>query len=45
MLQTLQLMEIAEYSAVTKVANFATLVSTYTEGERMQLINLQHEAL
>ena len=32
MLQTLQLLELADYSAITKVANFATLVSTYTEG-------------
>ena len=32
MLQTLQLVELADFSAVTKVANFATLVSTYTEG-------------
>ena len=33
MLQTLQLLELADYSAITVVANFATLVSTYTEGE------------
>ena len=32
MLQTLQLLELSDYSAITKVANFATLVSTYTEG-------------
>ena len=32
MLQTLQLLELGDYSAVVKVANFATLVSTYLEG-------------
>ena len=37
MLQTLQLLELADYSTVTKVASFATLVSTYTEGMVLSL--------
>ena len=32
MLQTLHLLELVDYSAITVVANFATLVSTYMEG-------------
>ncbi len=32
MLQSLQLLELGDYSSVVKVANFATLVSTYLEG-------------
>ena len=33
MLQTLEMMELADLSAVMLVANFATLVATYTEGD------------
>jgi DNA excision repair protein ERCC-2 len=32
MMHSLQLIELSEYSSLTKIANFATLVSTYTEG-------------
>lgn len=33
MLQTLEMIELADLSAIMLVANFATLVSTYTEGK------------
>lgn len=33
MLQTLQLLELSDFSSVVRVANFATLVSTYLEGK------------
>ena len=33
MVQTLEMMELADFSAIMLVANFATLVSTYTEGD------------
>ncbi len=38
MLQSLQLLELADFSAVIKVANFATLVSTYLEGNNIIIL-------
>lgn len=40
LLRTLEIADIADFSAVTLIANFATLVSTYSQGLK-QLSNLR----
>ena len=45
MLQTLHLLELVDYSAITIIANFATLVSTYTEGVLALALHLSIEII
>ena len=37
LLRTLELADLADFSSLTLIANFATLVSTYTKGKRTGL--------
>lgn len=39
LLRTLEISDIADFSAVTLIANFATLVSTYSQGIKAAVFN------